>query len=381
MIYPSVLAQTRAKSRAQHPSHTWQSWRDRYLKILDKRPEEWKQDFTSKAQVLLGGSNGQGKTATTPIRTKRTRSNEPGDQHSASRIKNRRVNDSSSEDPEEGSASDTNRTGSLQTQVRGNTLPKTPPPIEALRCSSPSSQLIAEQEEAAQNLTFRAQAVPSSQRRDRSSPRNLIDLTNEDLEGSGSDSSDEDDLDFQIPEPEGGFSPETRVRTSPQNQRQTQHSSSHSASLWNHDESLTCNEESERTLVPERALDSADHTQNDDDESDQDEEAAPNFHDLYAYYKKCGYSDADIATAFYATSANPDVLEPVLEGLEAGNGVPQDMKTVWTEDDDKLLRSLEDSWGENVAMKSLVVRKHGLTECEWRMAFLERMRLGSSTLR
>src|SRR5436190_561647 len=116
MKYFLVLAYIRANSVAQHPNHTWQAWRNRFLKTLDKRSEEWKQHFTSQAQVLLGGSNGQGKAV-----TKRARSNEPGDEHNTPNNKKKRVNDSSRESTEEESASDTNssssfRTGSLQAQ-------------------------------------------------------------------------------------------------------------------------------------------------------------------------------------------------------------------------------------------------------------------------
>ena len=382
MNYFLVLVHIRANSGAQHPNHTWQSWRDRYIKTLDKRPEEWKQNFTSQAQVLLGGSNGQGKTVTTSTSTKRARSNEPGNQHNTPSTKKQRVNDSSRDDTEEEPAGDTNISGSLQAQARGNTQPDTTPPIEAPRCPSPSSQLIAEQEETGQTFSFRAQDVPPSQPNDRSSPPQVIDLTNESLEGSGSASSDEDDMDdFLIPEPEGGFAPETQFPTQTQNQIQIQHPSSPPSSSGNPDEPLSSSEESERTLDPERALDPPDHTQNDDDESDKDEEAELDFHTLYAFYKNRGYSDARIATALHATSANPDVLELVLEELEAGRGVPQDVRGVWTEDDDTFLMSFKDYLGENVVTKSSVMRKHGLMRCEWRKAFLERMKLESGALR
>ena len=380
-LFPSTLCISELKVQVQHPNHTWQAWRDRFLKTLNKRPEEWKEDFTYQAQDLLDDLNGRDKTVTTSTRTKRERSDEPWDQHGS--IKRKRVNDPSREDAKEEPVGDANTslrftTSSLQAQARANTKSKTTPPSDASP-PSPSSQLFAEQEEAAvaQRLSFRAPNTAPSQPTDRSSPPNVIDLTAQSSDDSGSASSDGDDMDdLLIPEPEGGFTPETEFQTQPKNQTQTQHPSSPPASSRNPDEPVPSSEESEPEQDPERAPDPAGYTQN----HDKDEKAVPDFQILYKYYKNRGYSDAHIATAFYATSANPDALKPVLEELEAGRGVPPDVKGVWTEEDDKLLMRFEHHWAENIVSESPVTRKHGLTECKWRRAFLETMRLGSGAV-
>jgi len=322
--------------------------------------------------------------------TKRARSNEPGDEHNIpSNEKKQRVNDLSGENSEEEPVNDANisssfRTGSLQAQARGNTQRETTPPIKAPRCPSPSSQLMAEQEEVEQRSPFRARDVAPSQPKGPSTHHVVIDLTNQSLDNSSSDSSDEEDTDeFLMPEPEGGFPPEIEFEAKAQNQVQTQHPSSPPDLSWNIEEPLTSNEEFVPIPVsnPKRARAPTLLTQSDDDEIDKDEEAVPDFHTLYTSYKDRGYSDAHIATALYATSANPKALELVLEELEAGRAVPQDVSSVWTEeDDDKLLMISEGRWVGNFEARS-VVRKHGVMGCNWRKAFLERMRLGGDALR
>jgi len=331
----------------QHRNHTWQAWRDRYLKTLDNRSEEWKQAFTDQAQAILDGLNGEDNTMTTSTRTKRARSDESRDQHITLSTKKQRMHD--------------------------------PNRDKAARCPSPSKQLISEQEEAVQRPSFRALGASLSPPSGRSSSPEVIDLKNR--EGSVSASSYELDMDdLTIPEPEGGFATETQFQTQTGNQTRTQSSSSPPASSRNLDKQLPSIEESKPRPDQELVPDLADYDQNNDDENDKDEEAVPDFHTLYASFKSRGYSDAHIATALYATSANPDVLELVFEELEAGRGVPQDVKNVWTENDDKLLMIFEDYWGENIAKKSSIARKHGLTGCEWRRAFLKTMRLGNGAL-
>lgn len=361
-----MFAHVRANGEAQHPNHTWQAWRDRYLKTLDKRPEEWKRNFGAQAETLLGGLNSQDETVTTPTRTKRARSDEHKDQSSIpirrESTKKQRVSGPNREDAEEELVSDANisswfRPDSLQPQARRNSLPRTTVPYKPPRGQSPSSQLISEQEEAAQRSSFQPQYAPIPRSTERSPSPELIDLVSQRTEDSDSALADEEDMDdLLLPEPEGGFAPEIQFQTQTQNQIQTQHPSSPPVPSWNPDESLPSSEESE----PE-----------------------PNFHTLYTSYKNRGYSDPHIATAFHVTSANPKLLEPVLEELNAGRGVPQDRSGVWTEDDDELLMSLENDWDEVIATSRgpWIVRKHGLRGCDWRRAFLERMRLGNHASR
>lgn len=84
-----------------------------------------------------------------------------------------------------------------------------------------------------------------------------------------------------------------------------------------------------------------------------------------------GHAAADVVTALKATSTNVELAEAVIASLEAGQGVSESVKGVWTERDD---RDVESGDGRNVQR---VAKKHGWEGpggVEGRIEFLRRWR-------
>jgi hypothetical protein len=104
-----------------------------------------------------------------------------------------------------------------------------------------------------------------------------------------------------------------------------------------------------------------------DEESETSSQAIDTFDDLAKPLLAKGYSLDSIFEAVHLTSANKVLLELLLEGLKVGHGIPQDVRGVWTEEDDADLQS-----GDSAAIQR-VERKHGRSGTEgWktRLRFL-----------
>ncbi|PGH17373.1 hypothetical protein AJ80_04828 [Polytolypa hystricis UAMH7299] len=74
--------------------------------------------------------------------------------------------------------------------------------------------------------------------------------------------------------------------------------------------------------------------------------------------------EMQILTALSCTSMDPDLADTVLEYLVAGKGIPEDMRGVWTEEDDKVAESVD---GRAIGH---LIEKHGRESIEARFEYL-----------
>ena len=81
-----------------------------------------------------------------------------------------------------------------------------------------------------------------------------------------------------------------------------------------------------------------------------------------------GYSEPDVITAMKCTSLDLEVTASILPMLKTQKRVPENMRGVWTEEDDA---ALEGSDGRGVKR---VAEKHGWAACDVRLKFLEEWR-------
>lgn len=122
--------------------------------------------------------------------------------------------------------------------------------------------------------------------------------------------------------------------------------------------------------VPAAADAAMDAVDDDETQSQSDSQRDAELQAAVDYWVQLGYASDIVAKAFEATSMHTGNVGEVMESLTQGEGIPDNLPGVWTEEDDLTLRRLaRTGWKEFDDTKELI-DKHGEEVVQERIAFL-----------